>query len=71
MRKILLNLEISTKCRAACSMCPRKHVPKNKFIDDDLVNIISKELDDTFGKLIYQEEENQLYIQNFMNCLVL
>ena len=24
-----------------------------------------------FGKLIYQEEENQLYIQNFMNCLVL
>ena len=38
MRKILLNLEISTKCRAACSMCPRKHVPKNKFIDDDLVN---------------------------------
>lgn len=44
MRKILLNLEISTKCRAACSMCPRKHVPKNKFIDDDLVNIISKEL---------------------------
>ena len=40
MRKILLNLEISTKCRAACSMCPRKHVPKNKFIDDDLVNII-------------------------------
>lgn len=31
MRKILLNLEISTKCRAACSMCPRKHVPKNKF----------------------------------------
>lgn len=27
MRKILLNLEISTKCRAACSMCPRKHVP--------------------------------------------
>lgn len=41
MRKILLNLEISTKCRAACSMCPRKHVPKNKFIDDDLVNIIT------------------------------
>ena len=52
MRKILLNLEISTKCRAACSMCPRKHVPKNKFIDDDLVNIISKELDDTFREYI-------------------
>ena len=51
MRKILLNLEISTKCRAACSMCPRKHVPKNKFIDDDLVNIISKELDDTFWEI--------------------
>lgn len=46
MRKILLNLEITTKCRAACSMCPRKYVPKNKFINNDLINIISKELDE-------------------------
>ena len=44
MRKILLNLEISTKCRAACSMCPRKHVPKNKFIDEPVggIKIIDK-----------------------------
>lgn len=45
MRKILLNVELTTICKAACSMCPREAVPKNKLLSEHLFDEIMNNID--------------------------